>query len=547
MINNIRAKGILQIIFDLLNDKTKLYIVNYNKSLYKKLEIDLEFLKKTSGKYRKCRLEGKEIRKEYSIEDNILVFEGDYFNGKKHGHGKELYLNGDIKFEGEYLNGRRNGKGKEFDNENKLKFEGNYLHGLRQGFGKLYDEDKIIFEGEYSIGKKWNGKIYNNKTGQIYEIKNGYGNVIEYYESQKLELILEYCGGERKKGFVKEYYDDGKTLLFECEYKDGELNGKGKHYDSRGQIKFEGEYLKGKRWNGKGYNDKGEEEYELKDGCGEIIQYCRGKLKFKGDCKDGICVGKEFEKDKVIFEGEYLNGKKHGKGKEYTLDGKLKYDGEYYNGEKWKGKAWNYYANGELEYEGEYLYGKLNGKYNYFYRGGIKKSEGNYLNGKKCGKIKEYDKNGKLIFEGEILNGIKWNGKGYDDDIYEIKNGCGIMRNYYNNGEIEFEGEYINGERNGKGKEFNYNGKLKFEGEYKNGKRNGFGKELYTNGKIDFEGEYLNGEKNGKGKEFFFDKNDVLKFEGEYLNDKRKYGKEYNHKGELIYEGEYINGIKLEM
>ena len=41
MIHNVRAKGILQIIFSVLNDKTKLYIINHNKILYEKLEIIL--------------------------------------------------------------------------------------------------------------------------------------------------------------------------------------------------------------------------------------------------------------------------------------------------------------------------------------------------------------------------------------------------------------------------------------------------------------------------------------------------------------------------
>ena len=417
MIYNVKAQGILQIIFSYLNDKTKLYVINYNKTLLQKLEIDLEFVKKISGKYRKELIKGKSIGKEYSLEDDILIFEGEYIDGKKNGHGKELYLNGDIKFEGEYLNGRRDGPGKEYDYENKLKFEGNYSHGLRQGYGKVYDEKNIIFEGDFSIGKKWNGIIYNTKLKTIYEIKEGNGHVLEYYDNKKLEFDIEYINGERAKGIVKEYYDDGKTLLFQCEYKDGELNGQGRHYDFRGKIKFEGEYLKGKRWNGKGYNDKGEVEYELKDGCGKIEQYFREKLKFEGDYKDGICNGKEYENGKVVFEGEYLNGKKHGKGKEYTVKGKIKYDGEYYNGEKWKGKAWNYYANDELEYEGEYLYGKLNGKYKYYYRGGVVKFEGNYLNGKKNGQVKEYDNKGNLVFEGEILYGIKWNGKTYGDKI----------------------------------------------------------------------------------------------------------------------------------
>ena len=38
---------------------------------------------------------------------------------------------------------------------------------------------------------------------------------------------------------------------------------------------------------------------------------------------------------KLIFEGEFLNGKRHGKGKEYDeLNDKLIFEGEYKNGKK---------------------------------------------------------------------------------------------------------------------------------------------------------------------------------------------------------------------
>ena len=37
---------------------------------------------------------------------------------------------------------------------------------------------------------------------------------------------------------------------------------------------------------------------------------------------------------KLYFEGEYLNGTRNGKGKEYDYNGKLIFEGEYLNG--WK-------------------------------------------------------------------------------------------------------------------------------------------------------------------------------------------------------------------
>ena len=36
----------------------------------------------------------------------------------------------------------------------------------------------------------------------------------------------------------------------------------------------------------------------------------------------------------LIFEGEYLNGKRNGKGKEYYDNGKLEFEGEFINGKR---------------------------------------------------------------------------------------------------------------------------------------------------------------------------------------------------------------------
>ena len=58
--------------------------------------------------------------------------------------------------------------------------------------------------------------------------------------------------------------------------------------------------------------------------------------------------GKEYSlnTNKLIFEGKYLNGKRHGKGKEYYENGYLKFKGEYLNGNIKNGKGYN--LNGNL-------------------------------------------------------------------------------------------------------------------------------------------------------------------------------------------------------
>ena len=38
--------------------------------------------------------------------------------------------------------------------------------------------------------------------------------------------------------------------------------------------------------------------------------------------------------DELIFEGDYINGKRNGKGKEYNYYDKLEFEGEYLNAKR---------------------------------------------------------------------------------------------------------------------------------------------------------------------------------------------------------------------
>ena len=62
-----------------------------------------------------------------------------------------------------------------------------------------------------------------------------------------------------------------------------------------------------------------------------------------------------------MFEGEYLDGKRYGKGKEYK-DFVMIFEGEYLNNERWNGKGKEYYYDGSLKYDGKYLNEKRNRK-----------------------------------------------------------------------------------------------------------------------------------------------------------------------------------------
>ena len=302
----IKGTFFVQILFTYIKEKIKLNLIKYNKSFQDVIKVSLLDFKRLSG--RNIIYEEKGKGKEYKGKNGILIYEGEYKNGRRNGKGIEYDEFEGIKiYEGEFKNGKRNGKGKEY---------------LKNG--------KICFEGEFKEGKKWTG-VGNNNEINIYEIKEGKGKV----EASDFEGIIIYKG----------------------EYFNGERHGKGGEYFNNEKI-FEGEYLNGKRWNGISYDNNNNVLGELKNGKGEkirdIIIY-NGKLhEYEGEYLNGNKNGKGKEKveNKISYEGEYYDGEKK-EGNLYLYN--YLFQGEFINNEKKRGKEYIYE---ELKFEGEYLYDK---------------------------------------------------------------------------------------------------------------------------------------------------------------------------------------------
>ena len=83
-----------------------------------------------------------------------------------------------------------------------------------------------------------------------------------------------------------------------------------------------------------------------------LINYKLLSGKYVGNEQNGIVKEYNSYTDDLIYEGEYLNGKRHGKGKEY-LNNKLIYEGEYLNGKR-NGNGKNYFNENSI-FEGVYL------------------------------------------------------------------------------------------------------------------------------------------------------------------------------------------------
>ena len=228
--------------------------------------------------------------------------------------------------------------------------------------------------------------------------------------------------------------------------------------------------------------------------------------------------GKYIYDDGKYYIGEFKNNKPNGKGIKYNKNGKILYDGDFINGKfegngkyinedglsyigQWKngtihGKGILYYSNGNIKYKGDWVNNKYEGngieiqKNGYYYMGQFK-------NGILNGFAKEFDPNGNLKYQGDWVNNIpEGNGEYFWEDGYyyigQIKNGLrnGKGTMYYPNGSVNYEGDWVNEKYEGNGKLVLGNGDY-YIGRFYNGEMDGKGTLYYSDGRILRKGNFI--------------------------------------------------------
>ena len=151
MSDNCKSNYSLKNIFSLVNDKPKLNLIRYNKKIQKRLGIDIQDYKLFNGIAVTIEENGKAI--EYDNYNDIIIFEGEFKQGKKNGKGKEYNSDGKMIYEGEFLYGKRHGRGKEYDGDGLLIYDGEYSSNERHGKGKEYYKQRLIYEENIKMEK----------------------------------------------------------------------------------------------------------------------------------------------------------------------------------------------------------------------------------------------------------------------------------------------------------------------------------------------------------------------------------------------------------
>uniref|UniRef100_A0A8D0HI74 MORN repeat containing 1 n=1 Tax=Sphenodon punctatus TaxID=8508 RepID=A0A8D0HI74_SPHPU len=104
----------------------------------------------------------------YVYPNTFFQYEGEWKQGKKHGHGKLSFKDGSY-YEGEFVDGEIVGNGLRYWASTGNTYSGQFLLGELHGHGVLQYEDGRKYEGEFSYGKREGHGLLVDKEGQIYE------------------------------------------------------------------------------------------------------------------------------------------------------------------------------------------------------------------------------------------------------------------------------------------------------------------------------------------------------------------------------------------
>ena len=88
MLQNIKSSYFIELIYTFVEEVQKLRLVRYKKSIQKNLDISIINYKLFNGNY--IIYESNRIGKEYIGNDDTLIYEGEYLNGKRNGKGKRI-------------------------------------------------------------------------------------------------------------------------------------------------------------------------------------------------------------------------------------------------------------------------------------------------------------------------------------------------------------------------------------------------------------------------------------------------------------------------
>lgn len=221
-------------------------------------------------------------------------------------------------------------------------YTGEWKQSKRHGRGRQVYEDGSYYDGDWKEDKREGEGIYSDRTGEQIYLSGSWRKGKFFGEGKRLFRDGSFYEGQwendKKCGRGRQVLPTG--VVYDGDWKENVFDGRGSYIDESGN-KYEGEWKGGKRE-------------------GEGVQIYTDKTEYHGEWREnlyhgtGVLIDGERED---MYTGSFVDGKRHGKGKQsYKYEGGV-YEGVWIKGER-HGCGIMTWPNGQQTLR-EYVKGKL--------------------------------------------------------------------------------------------------------------------------------------------------------------------------------------------
>lgn len=440
------------------------------------------------------------------------IYEGEFKQGVRRGLGVSYAEDtGNRQYYGEWLNGREHGTGRLYDpkSPNLIAFTGRFADGVKEGEGQavtVTSTDWYVFDGGVITGKESRPTVYlDSGTYRSGKLVSGTERFI--YTGDRLDdgtphgqgSFYRYIGGiPSPEGLLNDM-----ELIYEGAVKNGQRSGRGRAYE-QDRVVYEGEWVRDARSGfGRSYENgklvyaggwllnqpsgRGTRYEIIRQPSGNVpgeVKLTTGEFRrgvptesaqtyvYIGGMTEGLMSGtgklylvshdgpahyraETFEtgrKGLKVYEGQFVNGLKHGSGIQFE-DGRKVYEGGFSNDVRSGAGTLYHSTTGNRVYQGEFADGVASGRGTEYSEYGVRIYEGTFAQGQRDGSGTEYAGT-VMLYQGQFKNGLR--------------HGVGTE---YAAGARVYAGEFAAGKREGRGTEYDYYGRVIYEGMYLNGQR----------------------------------------------------------------------------
>ncbi|XP_071502840.1 MORN repeat-containing protein 1-like [Diadema antillarum] len=180
----------------------------------------------------------------YKYCNKFFKYEGEWKEGKKHGHGKLLMADGSY-YEGEFINGEIEGHGFRKWAATGNTYSGQFYNGELNGHGVMTYGTGAVYEGEWQNNRRQGNGVYKMPDGSRYE--GAFHNNQRHGEGSQMYLNKDqYVGdwvNDKRQGSGELRCTDG--TIYDGQWRNDMYNGQGTMIHCSGMV-YEGMWINGR-------------------------------------------------------------------------------------------------------------------------------------------------------------------------------------------------------------------------------------------------------------------------------------------------------------